>query len=64
MAPEEKKKKKKTRGLVATIQIRKKWFVPMILASLEATLSTLDGGIALGILVHLLLKPEELLTKW
>ena len=63
MAPEE-KQKKKTRGLVATIQIRKKWFPPMILASLEATLSTLDGGIALGILVHLYLKPEELLTKW
>ena len=36
----------------------------MSLASLEAILSTLDGGIALGILVHLYLKPEELLTKW
>ena len=26
--------------------------------------STLDGGIALGILVHLYSKPVELLTKW
>ena len=26
--------------------------------------STLDGGIALGILVHLYVKPKELSTKW
>ena len=59
-----KKKKKKTRRLVATIQIRKKWFPSMILASLEAILSISDGGIALGILVYFLFKPEEYLTKW
>ena len=63
VAPEE-KKKKKTRRLVATIQIRKKWFPSMILASLEAILSISDGRIALGILVYFLFKPEEYLTKW
>jgi hypothetical protein len=36
----------------------------MILASLEAILSISDGGIALGILVYFLFKPEEYLTKW
>ena len=63
MAPEKKEKKKKTRALMTTIQIRKKCFPSMILAGLEAILSILDGGIALGILVHLCFKPEELLTN-
>ena len=49
VAPEETKEKRKQ----APAGVRKKWFPSMILASLEAILSTLDGGIAVGILVHL-----------
>jgi len=66
-----KRRKKKKHSLSFSVnptkppaRVRKKWFPPMYVARPGALLSTLDGGIALGILVHLYLKPEELLTKW
>ena len=61
MAPKEKKEKEKKTSSSGS---KRKWFPPMILASLEVILSILDGGVALGTLVHLYLKPEELLTEW